>query len=686
VGNLGEVFRHAALTSCCALLASVSLQAAELAEPITISSQNGVMDLLMVAKPSPIKTLPNEPTGWVYEICKRPANKSDNCPIKVGDPNYYGGTLLQLQPGDLLKIHLVNQLPMVLDSEHASEPGHEFLALNPTNIHTHGMLVAPRQATTSNPTWGDSVFVLTFNSANGTPTVTPHMHSAVRYNYTDYEIPIPRNHPSGLFWFHPHAHGLSLNQITAGMAGIITVGKPDDYLCTEADCVHNLPNVGIRHLILKDTQILPNNVLQDEEDSGFCPGLPATSGEVRQGKCDGDDTTEDGGPDYTGGSWYFTVNGQVYPNMTVKAPAGEIWRITNASGSATYNLDLWNPAQNREMVMQVLSVDGVSVSRPAGVSGDLKAAGANKFVAEPCPAYMTGHGSDSPLCTRLLHMMPSSRIEVWVTYRDNKDHVSAPPANASAIFRTTGYQTGPSGDYWPAVNLASVAFAKGASQVMNALTVRGEAQKLTSPRLLSSEMLAHNKSVGVDNTCKPLPPGHMRRIFYAVPTTDLDAFGLAVEEVDERGNVVGPMATDVTPFDPMEPTVCVPLGPNNTPVTERWQLVNVATEDHNFHIHQTKFHVLTSDELAGTSLPRVLNGTGVMLDNVPLAHANGTCGNNPPDDNSNPIADWRAGLCKTTPVVVEIPFAIAGDFVYHCHILEHEDGGMMARIRVRATN
>jgi FtsP/CotA-like multicopper oxidase with cupredoxin domain len=36
-----------------------------------------------------------------------------------------------------------------------------------------------------------------------------------------------------------------------------------------------------------------------------------------------------------------------------------------------------------------------------------------------------------------------------------------------------------------------------------------------------------------------------------------------------------------------------------------------------------------------------------------------------------------------SPSTVEIPFTIAGDFVYHCHILEHEDGGMMARIRVR---
>ena len=49
------------------------------------------------------------------------------------------------------------------------------------------------------------------------------------------------------------------------------------------------------------------------------------------------------------------------------------------------------------------------------------------------------------------------------------------------------------------------------------------------------------------------------------------------------------------------------------------------------------------------------------------------------------VQDWRNGVCKASPVVVDIPFSIAGDFVYHCHILEHEDGGMMARIRVRAS-
>ena len=46
------------------------------------------------------------------------------------------------------------------------------------------------------------------------------------------------------------------------------------------------------------------------------------------------------------------------------------------------------------------------------------------------------------------------------------------------------------------------------------------------------------------------------------------------------------------------------------------------------------------------------------------------------------IEQWRDGTCKNRPAVVDIPFAETGEFVYHCHILEHEDAGMMAKIQV----
>ena len=42
---------------------------------------------------------------------------------------------------------------------------------------------------------------------------------------------------------------------------------------------------------------------------------------------------------------------------------------------------------------------------------------------------------------------------------------------------------------------------------------------------------------------------------------------------------------------------------------------------------------------------------------------------------------------KPSEVKVKIPFTnpvIVGKFPYHCHILEHEDGGMMGNLRVIA--
>ena len=68
----------------------------------------------------------------------------------------------------------------------------------------------------------------------------------------------------------------------------------------------------------------------------------------------------------------------------------------------------------------------------------------------------------------------------------------------------------------------------------------------------------------------------------------------------------------------------------------------------------------------------------MLHDNVPLPRAAVT------DNCDGSIDAFLSGACKPTIVMVEIPFHEIGDFVFHCHILEHEDGGMMARIRVVA--
>ena len=50
---------------------------------------------------------------------------------------------------------------------------------------------------------------------------------------------------------------------------------------------------------------------------------------------------------------------------------------------------------------------------------------------------------------------------------------------------------------------------------------------------------------------------------------------------------------------------------------------------------------------------------------------------------------WDGGSRVYPSVKLRMDFRnprIVGTFVYHCHLLEHEDGGMMGTIRVEARN
>jgi FtsP/CotA-like multicopper oxidase with cupredoxin domain len=96
--------------------------------------------------------------------------------------------------------------------------------------------------------------------------------------------------------------------------------------------------------------------------------------------------------------------------------------------------------------------------------------------------------------------------------------------------------------------------------------------------------------------------------------------------------------------------------------TEEWTLENDTQEVHDFHIHQVHFIV---ESVNGVSVPNphwydtiVMppEGVGVQGQLIP--------------SETKVLIDFR------DPVIV-------GTFVYHCHILDHEDGGMMAKIQVQ---
>ncbi|MGI9169099.1 MAG: multicopper oxidase family protein [Caulobacteraceae bacterium] len=107
------------------------------------------------------------------------------------------------------------------------------------------------------------------------------------------------------------------------------------------------------------------------------------------------------------------------------------------------------------------------------------------------------------------------------------------------------------------------------------------------------------------------------------------------------------------------------FSPDNPPAivtrqasVEEWTIENRTEEVHEFHIHQIHFKLVGRD---GTTLPP---DQQQYLDTVHVPY-------------------WRGrGPYPSVTVLMDFRGQVTGDFVYHCHILEHEDGGMMAIIRV----
>jgi FtsP/CotA-like multicopper oxidase with cupredoxin domain len=106
--------------------------------------------------------------------------------------------------------------------------------------------------------------------------------------------------------------------------------------------------------------------------------------------------------------------------------------------------------------------------------------------------------------------------------------------------------------------------------------------------------------------------------------------------------------------------------PNNPPAivtrvgsVEDWTIENHANDEHVFHIHQIHFLL---EEVNGVAVAKKLQQ---FYD-------------------SYPVGAWGgSGAYPSIKVRMDFRGNIAGDFVYHCHILGHEDHGMMAIIRVK---
>ena len=178
-------------------------------EPLTIKSANGVLDVTLVL--SYLDTTLPDSTGK---------------PVHVHLRNMFGtipAPTLRVNVGDLLRIKVFNNLPPnpVFPTKPGGYPQPAHLGYpNSTNLHTHGLHVYPGVIRPSSPSDPDGLY--------GDYVVDDPDQGIQPGQTRQYEYRLREDHPAGMFWYHPHLHGSSAMQVGSGMAGALIVLGPID--------------------------------------------------------------------------------------------------------------------------------------------------------------------------------------------------------------------------------------------------------------------------------------------------------------------------------------------------------------------------------------------------------------------------------------------------------------------------
>ena len=210
-------------------------------EPTIRASRDGLLETTLEARYGPASAAGQVATSTVYE-------------------GSFPGPTFRVRPGDRLKVRLVNRLRDM------------------TNLHVHGFHVSPRG-----------------NSDN----VLLHVMPGQAF---DYEYQIPADHPAGTYWYHPHNHGDSSEQVFGGMIGAIIIEG-------DLDRLPGIAGVPERLLLIQDTQLDPDGSLTPPNQRHQ--------------------------PDFL-----RLVNGQLNPTIAIRPGETQRWRIANGSANCFYPIRL----------------------------------------------------------------------------------------------------------------------------------------------------------------------------------------------------------------------------------------------------------------------------------------------------------------------------------------------------------
>ncbi|HEV7673872.1 MAG TPA: multicopper oxidase domain-containing protein [Candidatus Angelobacter sp.] len=463
---------------------------------------------------------------------------------------------LHVRPGDHLIVNVTNNVPasggMSMAMSAADQCGDSVMTATSMNIHYHGTNTAPI-------CHQDEVIHTIINSGQS----------------FQYNLAFPSDEPPGLYWYHPHIHGIAEPAVLGGASGAIVV-----------EGLENLqPSVaGLRQRIM---------VLRDQIVAG---GL-APGGDVP--------------------SWDLTLNNIpiAYPALTptiIRMQSGEkeLWRFSNSAADSLVDLQVL--FDGVPQTLQIVGLDGVPTGSQDG--------------------------------TRQGKIVPAKHILIPTAGRAEFIVPAVPSSVKKAVFMTNSVVTGPTGDNDTQRTLATLQVVGGAGNNVNN-DADGRAPAVNAaPGVQRFEGL---RTAAVNTK---------RKLYFSEVISDPS------DPLSPTNFFITVEGATPTMFDPANPPAVVAT----QGTVEDWTIENRATENHEFHFHQIHFLVLSQNNFELNGTQQAENIKGQFLDMIQIPYWDG----NP----AHPYPSVKVRMDFRGPDI--------GDFVYHCHILGHEDNGMMAVIRV----
>lgn len=558
--------------------------------------------------------------------------------------NHVPGPTLRCDPGDKLTINLKNNLPagekFTYDYEGCKtvdgdlSPAEAGLphAFNTTNLHTHGLHVSP-SSLCDGKECGDPPYKTppTLASDDVFVEIPPGGEQ-------DYCIVLPDFHAPGTHWYHAHKHGSTGLQVNNGLLGALIVNEVGD------------------HRILGD---------QVHEDQIF---LMQEIMEVEDGNDQLVYAQE------RGDSSKFFINGLYQPTLRMNTGEIQRWRFINGTSRPRGLTKLRLVKEGEEQLrdtsdLPLPSEHAINLERLSGVREKVQEATSKlservrsfqRIAGETAqPMYLIAVDGISfygkaPREVLGWDFAPGNRADFLVKVSE--------PGRYRVVKDVHPYAEG--GPLAPEVQtLAFIEVSEGSGDMQMPATIPGTPPCYLDPISSTSAEKTVDFAGSAPNNWDTVCPDVPVPWLCAGSEVVCDGVTRDCNAPDTTALLPRAFVIDCERFDPdvVEAKYTVELNS-----AEEWTLRNHDGGAHPFHIHVNPFQVVEIFD-AGTGQTTTFDSDDALWQDVVAI----------PKPNGN-----TASYVKIRQRFLNYP----GNFVIHCHFLNHEDLGMMKRVKVARTN